>query len=270
MTGFTSIADQLAHQAIELPSWAFGNSGTRFKVFATLRHAADHPGEARRRRQGERVHRARPEGRAAHPLGQGRRLRRPEAYAADLGVALGTINSNTFQDDIYKFGSLTHVDEVGAAQGDRSPLRVHRDHEPDRVPRSEDLAGRRHQLRRARATSAAARIGSPTAWRRSTTGSAQISGWCWSTSSSSRRSTTWTCPDWGTVVRPGRRPRRPGDGLPGHRSPRAGHQHRVHRRAAAAAGEAGLVRLQLPLLRRRRPDRRGRPIRSSCSGSCSR
>ena len=33
-------------------------------------------------------------------------------YAADLGVALGTINSNTFQDDIYKFGSLTHVDEA--------------------------------------------------------------------------------------------------------------------------------------------------------------
>ncbi len=33
------------------------------------------------------------------------------AYAADLGVALGTVNSNTFQDDLYKFGSLTHVDE---------------------------------------------------------------------------------------------------------------------------------------------------------------
>ena len=32
-------------------------------------------------------------------------------YAADLGVALGTVNSNTFQDDVYKFGSLTHVDE---------------------------------------------------------------------------------------------------------------------------------------------------------------
>jgi L-rhamnose isomerase/sugar isomerase len=27
-------------------------------------------------------------------------------------VALGTINSNTFQDDLYKFGSLTHIDEA--------------------------------------------------------------------------------------------------------------------------------------------------------------
>ena len=33
-------------------------------------------------------------------------------YAADLGVALGTVNSNTFQDDIYKFGSLTHIDDA--------------------------------------------------------------------------------------------------------------------------------------------------------------
>ena len=32
------------------------------------------------------------------------------SYAADLGLELGTINSNTFQDDAYKFGSLTHSD----------------------------------------------------------------------------------------------------------------------------------------------------------------
>ena len=32
-------------------------------------------------------------------------------FAADLGVALGTINSNTFQADIYKFGSLTSADD---------------------------------------------------------------------------------------------------------------------------------------------------------------
>jgi L-rhamnose isomerase/sugar isomerase len=33
------------------------------------------------------------------------------AHAADHGVKLGTINSNTFQDDDYKFGSLTHTDK---------------------------------------------------------------------------------------------------------------------------------------------------------------
>ena len=31
--------------------------------------------------------------------------------AADLGMRIGTINTNTFQDDDYKLGSLTHVDD---------------------------------------------------------------------------------------------------------------------------------------------------------------
>ena len=35
---------------------------------------------------------------------------RCSAYAEDLGVGLGTINSNTFQDDDYKLGSLTNAD----------------------------------------------------------------------------------------------------------------------------------------------------------------
>ncbi|WP_045248759.1 L-rhamnose isomerase, partial [Microbacterium azadirachtae] len=32
-------------------------------------------------------------------------------HAEDLGVALGTVNSNTFQDEDYKFGALTHEDD---------------------------------------------------------------------------------------------------------------------------------------------------------------
>ena len=35
MTTFESIADQLDGLAVEVPSWAYGNSGTRFKVFTT-------------------------------------------------------------------------------------------------------------------------------------------------------------------------------------------------------------------------------------------
>jgi L-rhamnose isomerase/sugar isomerase len=34
------------------------------------------------------------------------------AHAADLGVAIGAINSNLFQDDEYRLGSLTHPDEA--------------------------------------------------------------------------------------------------------------------------------------------------------------
>ena len=70
------------------------------------------------------------------------------AYAEDQGVALGTINSNTFQDDDYKLGSLTHADPKVRAEGGRAQPRLHRGDERDRLARPEDLAGRRHQLPR--------------------------------------------------------------------------------------------------------------------------
>ena len=34
-SGFSTISDRLGELAIEVPSWAYGNSGTRFKVFGT-------------------------------------------------------------------------------------------------------------------------------------------------------------------------------------------------------------------------------------------
>ena len=40
MPQFSDVSIHLGQQAIELPSWAFGNSGTRFRVFGT-------PGTAR-------------------------------------------------------------------------------------------------------------------------------------------------------------------------------------------------------------------------------
>jgi L-rhamnose isomerase/sugar isomerase len=111
MSSFADVAEQLSSQAIELPSWAFGNSGTRFKVFGT-------PGTPRT------VWEKLADAAVVHELtGLAPRVAlhipwdRVEDYAAlksfagDLGVALGTVNSNTFQDDVYKFGSLTHVDE---------------------------------------------------------------------------------------------------------------------------------------------------------------
>jgi L-rhamnose isomerase / sugar isomerase len=111
MTSFDPIADQLAHQAIELPSWAFGNSGTRFKVFGT-------PGTPRTIQEklsdAAQVHKftgLAPKVALHIPWDKVDDYAALRDYAADLGLQLGTINSNTFQDDIYKFGSLTHVDE---------------------------------------------------------------------------------------------------------------------------------------------------------------
>ncbi|WP_309619767.1 L-rhamnose isomerase [Salinibacterium sp.] len=100
----------LEAQAIELPSWAFGNSGTRFKVFAT-------PGTPRTPREkiadAAKVHEftALAPSVALHiPWDRVDDYVALRAFAGDHGVKLGTINSNTFQDDDYKFGSLTHTD----------------------------------------------------------------------------------------------------------------------------------------------------------------
>jgi len=110
MAKFSDISMALETQAIELPSWAFGNSGTRFKVFGT-------PGTPRTPQ--EKIADAAKVNEytglsptvALHipwdKVDDYSALRR---FANDLGLELGTINSNTFQDDDYKFGSLTHTD----------------------------------------------------------------------------------------------------------------------------------------------------------------
>jgi L-rhamnose isomerase/sugar isomerase len=111
MRTFAGIADQLSQQAIELPSWAFGNSGTRFKVFTT-------PGTPRtveeKLADAAQVHQLTglaPSVALHIPWDKVDDYDKLGRFAEDLGLRLGTINSNTFQDDDYKFGSLTHVDE---------------------------------------------------------------------------------------------------------------------------------------------------------------
>ena len=112
MTTFEAISDQLTYQAIELPSWAFGNSGTRFKVFGspgTPRTIQEKLADAAKVNE---LTGLAPKVALHIPWDKVEDYGALRDYAADLGVALGTINSNTFQDDIYKFGSLTHVDDA--------------------------------------------------------------------------------------------------------------------------------------------------------------
>jgi L-rhamnose isomerase/sugar isomerase len=102
--------DTLGQLVIELPSWAFGNSGTRFKVFGT-------PGTPRD--PFEKIADAAQVSKYTG-LGQVVALHYPwdkvddygtlVEHAQEHGVELGTVNSNTFQDDDFKFGSLTHED----------------------------------------------------------------------------------------------------------------------------------------------------------------
>ena len=102
----------LREQKIELPSWAFGNSGTRFKVFAQ-------PGVPRNPYEkiadAAQVHACTgvaPSVALHIPWDRVDDYAKLAAHAADLGLRIGAINSNLFQDDDYRLGSLTHPDKA--------------------------------------------------------------------------------------------------------------------------------------------------------------
>ncbi|MCT1364806.1 MULTISPECIES: L-rhamnose isomerase [unclassified Microbacterium] len=100
----------LEKQSIELPSWAFGNSGTRFKVFSTPGTPRD-PYEKIADAAQVHAHTGLAPTVALHiPWDLVDSFDDLRRHAEDQGVSLGTVNSNTFQDDDYKFGALTHED----------------------------------------------------------------------------------------------------------------------------------------------------------------
>lgn len=105
-----TVLDQLELQSIELPSWAFGNSGTRFKVFATPGTPRDPYEKIADAAQVHRYTKLAPTVALHIPWDKVDSYDDLRRHAEDLGVSLGTINSNTFQDDDYKFGALTHED----------------------------------------------------------------------------------------------------------------------------------------------------------------
>lgn len=100
----------LRQQTIELPSWAFGNSGTRFKVFGQ-------PGVPRdpfeKLADAAQVHRytgVAPRVSLHIPWDLVDDFSALARHAEDLGVQIGMINSNVFQDDDFMLGSLAHPD----------------------------------------------------------------------------------------------------------------------------------------------------------------
>ncbi|MEV6412044.1 L-rhamnose isomerase [Kribbella sp. NPDC051718] len=106
----TTVSDALSRQEIELPSWAFGNSGTRFKVFSQ-------PGVPRSPEEkiadAAVVHKytgVAPSVALHIPWDKVDDYAALGAYAKEQGVRLGAINSNVFQDDDYKLGSVTNPD----------------------------------------------------------------------------------------------------------------------------------------------------------------
>ncbi|MEV6490832.1 L-rhamnose isomerase [Actinoplanes sp. NPDC051633] len=110
MTDIAAVKRALTAQRIETPSWAFGNSGTRFKVFAQ-------PGVPRSPEEkiadAAVVHQhtgVAPTVALHIPWDKVDDYAALAEYAASLGVKIGAINTNVFQDDDYKLGSVTNPD----------------------------------------------------------------------------------------------------------------------------------------------------------------
>jgi L-rhamnose isomerase/sugar isomerase len=110
MVETSAVLAALREQRIETPSWAYGNSGTRFKVFPQEGVPRD-PYE--KIADAATVHRftgVAPSVALHIPWDKVDDYAHLAAYAAEQGVRLGAINSNVFQDNDYKLGSVTNPD----------------------------------------------------------------------------------------------------------------------------------------------------------------
>ena len=110
MRDLTAVKAALAQHEIELPSWAFGNTGTRFKVFGQ-------PGVPRtpweKAEDAAQVHRftgVAPSMAVHIPWDKVDDYTALARHATDLGIKIGTVNANVFQDDDYKLGSVCNPD----------------------------------------------------------------------------------------------------------------------------------------------------------------
>jgi len=100
----------LRRQQIELPSWAFGNSGTRFKVFGQPGVPRDPWEKVADAAEVHRLTGVAPLVSLHIPWDRVDDYGALATHARDLGIGIGTINANVFQDDDYMLGSVTNSD----------------------------------------------------------------------------------------------------------------------------------------------------------------
>ena len=105
-----SVQTLLRNHRIELPSWAFGNSGTRFKVFGqpgVPRNAFEKADDA------AQVHKytgVTPSMAVHIPWDKVDDYAALAVHAKNNGIRIGTVNANVFQDEDYKLGSVCNPD----------------------------------------------------------------------------------------------------------------------------------------------------------------
>ncbi len=106
-----AVEERLRSQRIETPSWGYGNSGTRFKVFPQ-------PGVPRdpfeKLADASQVHRLTgicPSVAVHIPWDRVDDYGELREYANSLGMKVGAVNPNLFQEEEYRLGSVCNPDE---------------------------------------------------------------------------------------------------------------------------------------------------------------
>ncbi|MGH2350270.1 MAG: L-rhamnose isomerase [Chloroflexota bacterium] len=107
-----AVKERLKRQEVETPSWGYSNSGTRFRVFSQ-------PGVPRdpfeKFEDAAQVHRYTGicPGVAIHiPWDKVDDYGALQEHARNLGVRVGAVNPNVFQEEDYKLGSMCHPDSA--------------------------------------------------------------------------------------------------------------------------------------------------------------
>jgi L-rhamnose isomerase/sugar isomerase len=110
MSSNSDVVAKLRDQWIEVPSWAFGNSGTRFKVFPQAGVARD-PYEKIADAAQVQLYTGVAKSVALHiPWDKVDDYAALTKHAQSLGVEIGTVNANVFQENDYMLGSVTNPD----------------------------------------------------------------------------------------------------------------------------------------------------------------
>jgi L-rhamnose isomerase/sugar isomerase len=116
MRDLTAVKDALKHHQIELPSWAFGNSGTRFKVFGQPGVPRDPFEKADDAAQVNKYTGVAPVMAVHIPWDKVDDYEALAAHAKGNGIKIGAVNANVFQDDDYKLGSVCNPDPRSRAK----------------------------------------------------------------------------------------------------------------------------------------------------------
>jgi L-rhamnose isomerase/sugar isomerase len=107
-----TVLENIQRFTVETPSWGYGDSGTRFKVFhwpgaaRTLREKLADAAEVNKVTgmcQSVAIH---------IPWDKVDDWQAVKDYANALGLRIGAVNPNLFQEDVYRLGSLCHFDKA--------------------------------------------------------------------------------------------------------------------------------------------------------------